>query len=589
MASFHDTAKGFNNASGTSVGTTDALAVTAGDLIYVCCKWEGANGAIATVTDGTDTYVEATAVQNHTNNDLHERTLWTTATTTGSRTITFNLDAARTWRYVAAISITPAASRSWSLGNTSRGTPNNTAAFSAGTAAYTGAGVAIVLNALYGSRTLTGGTGWTVPTELATDLTTGEYQIIASGSGSLTGDGDHGAGVEWLSHMAIFNEVSAVVPAGSRAKKKSRRPGTTAPGNIGQFVRSRRDFSTFSAPGTGVSASGLPGTVAAASSITLAGAQATGSVGTVGVVNDGAVALTGAQATGAVGMLTPVISASATGVEAVGAVGTVDPATSTLTTGSRRRTVALPAGESIFTVNRFYRPRRNNNAVPAATSPMTGVGATTAVGSVTPVITLALSGNAATGTAGAMSGGAGAVEGSRRRAGGTHPGTGPYSFGRYFKTRRNTSGAGTSVQALVGVGITSATGSLVPALTIALTGVAGTSAVGSVGASQAGNASLTTVAGVSTVGSVAPATTIALTGVQATGTVGTVTPLTGIVVALAGVQATGAAGAAGTGVVLQLTGVQASATIGTMVGSTPGTWRPINSAAHVEGWTPIVT
>lgn len=588
MASFHDTAKGFNNASGTSVGTTDALAVTAGDLIYVCCKWEGANAAIATVTDGTDTYVEATAVQNHTNNDLHERTLWTTATTTGSRTITFNLDAARTWRYVAAISITPAASRSWSLGNTSQGTPNNTAAFSAGTAAYTGAGVAVVFNALYGSRTLTGGAGWTVPTELTTDLITGEYQIIASGSGSLTGDGDHGAGVEWLSHMAIFKEVAAVVPAGSRAKKKSRRPGTTAPGNVGQFVRSRRDFSTFSTPASGVAGTGAAGTVVPGTSVALTGVAGTGAAGTVSAVNDGAVTLTGVQATGAAGTVTPTISAPITGVTATGATGTITPATATLNTGSRRRLVSLPAGESIFTVNRFYRPRRSSNAVPAATAPLTGNAATGAVGTVTPVITKALSGVAATATAGNL-GSSASAEGSRRRAGGTHPGTGPYSFGRYFKTRRNTSGAGTSVQALTGVGGTTDVGSVTPARTLALSGVSATGAVGSVGASQAGNATLTTVAGVSAVGSVSLSTSVALSGVQATGEVGTVAPLVGAVIELSGVQASAAAGSVGVSITVRLTGVQASATIGTMISGTPGTWVPVNSTATVEGWTPIIT
>lgn len=588
MASFHDTAKGFNNASGTSVGTTDTLAVTAGDLIYVCCKWEGANGAVATVSDGVDTYVEATAVQNHTNNDLHERTLWTTASTTGSRTITFNLGAARVWRYVAAISFTPAANRTWSLGNTSQGTPNNTAAFSAGTAAYTGAGVAMVFNGIYGSRTLTGGSGWTVPAELTTDLITGEYQLIASGSGSLTGDGDHGAGVEWLSHMAIFNEVAATVAVGSRAKKKSRRPGTTAPGNVGQFVKSRRDFSTFSTPASGVVGTGAVGTVAPAVSVALTGVAGTGAVGTVSAVNDGAVAVTGVQAAGTVGTATPTLSVPITGVVATGGVGTVSPAVATLNTGSRRRLVSLPAGESIFTVNRFYRPRRNSNAVPAATSPLTGNTATGAVGTVTPVITKALSGNAATVIAGTVASGASA-EGSRRRAGGVHPGSGPYSFGRYFKTRRNKEGAGTSVQALTGVGATVSVGSVSAARSIALSGVAGVGTVGSVGASQAGNATLTTVAGVSAVGSVAVSTSVGLTGVQALGAAGTVTPLVGSVIEMSGVQATAAPGALGVSISIRLTGVQASATIGSMISGTPGTWVPVNSTATVEGWTPINT
>lgn len=209
MATFHDSAKsGTDNSSGTSTPTADTLAVTAGDLIYVVCKWEGANGAVASVTDGVDTYAEVTPVQNHTNNDLHLRTFSTLATTTGTRTITFALDAARPYRRCSAISYTPAATKSFALDAiaTPPATPNNTAAVSAGSASATDAGCAIASFGLYGDRTLTVGSGWTLPAELDNTMAIMEHRAV-TGAGSITGDGTFSGGVEWLAHLAIFKET----------------------------------------------------------------------------------------------------------------------------------------------------------------------------------------------------------------------------------------------------------------------------------------------------------------------------------------------------------------------------------------------
>lgn len=208
---FHDSAKsGTDNSSGTSTATADTLAVTAGDLIVVICKWEQAlAGSTVTVADGTDTYSAATTAQAHTNNDLNMQMFWTVATTTGTRTITSTHSAARTFRRIAAMSFTKGAGATgWALGNTVQGTNGNSnASPTAGSLSATTSCVAIMGSGLYGDRTLTAGTGWTTQAEVATNvMICAEYQLL-SGSASLTCDGAYSAGVEWLAHAAAFNQT----------------------------------------------------------------------------------------------------------------------------------------------------------------------------------------------------------------------------------------------------------------------------------------------------------------------------------------------------------------------------------------------
>ena len=207
MATFHDAKSGTDNSSGTSTATADTLAVTAGDLIVAICKWEGAlAGSTASVSDGTDTYSAVSTVQGHTNNDLNLHLFWTTATTTGTRTITSTLTAARSFRRLGAISITPAGGSTWTLGNTGQGTNGNSSSTpTAGSVTGVSTGVAIMGAGLYGDRDFTAGTGWTVPTEFATaNMVVAEYDLTPSGT--VTGDGTFSAGVEWLAHVAIFQE-----------------------------------------------------------------------------------------------------------------------------------------------------------------------------------------------------------------------------------------------------------------------------------------------------------------------------------------------------------------------------------------------
>lgn len=103
-------------------------------------------------------------------------------------------------------------------------------------------------------------------------------------------------------------------------------------------------------------------------------------------------------------------------------------------------------------------------------------------------------------------------------------------------------------------------------VTVGLTGVSGTSAVGTVGVSH--DQALTGVAGTSAVGTVVPNTSKALTGNAGTSAVGSVTPSTAV--ALTGVAGTAAAGNVSTGsdVVVGLTGVGATAAVGTLAPST---------------------
>lgn len=136
-----------------------------------------------------------------------------------------------------------------------------------------------------------------------------------------------------------------------------------------------------------------------------------------------------------------------------------------------------------------------------------------------------------------------------------------------------TAGGGTSV-ALTGVSGTSSVGSVSPAFDKALTGVSGTGSVGSV--SPALSIALTGVSGTGSVGSVSPAFSIPLTGVAGTGTVGTVTPNTGVFVALTGVTGTGSVGSVAPEFSIGLTGVGATGSVGSLgfpvdaSGVTPG-------------------
>lgn len=209
MATLNDTALGSDDTSGTSLATADALSVTAGDLIVVGFKHEG-TASTDSCSDGVDTYSSAVAATLHTNGDLVGAIFYTTATTTGTRTITCSTAASRPFRKVKAYSFTPAGGKTLQLGNTAQQNQTATASPSAGSASATAAGVAVAFFHLYGAESMTPGSGWTEAAEFnLTDAQTTEYQL-QTGAGSLTGDGNFGAGSEdSVSQMAIFNEADA--------------------------------------------------------------------------------------------------------------------------------------------------------------------------------------------------------------------------------------------------------------------------------------------------------------------------------------------------------------------------------------------
>ena len=216
MATLHDTAQGSNDASGTSLATTDALTVSTGDLIFVICKWEGASGSTASVTDGTNSYSTANVqLQHPTNVDMQMQTFYAIAASSGTVNPTVGLTSARPYRKILAYSVTPAGGQQFTtVGNVNAATGNG-AAPSSGAASATAAGFAGVGFTFYSTETFTAGSGWTVPAEFAADSALkSEYQL-QSGSGSLTGDGTAFIAGDYVAQIAIFNESASGGGGGS--------------------------------------------------------------------------------------------------------------------------------------------------------------------------------------------------------------------------------------------------------------------------------------------------------------------------------------------------------------------------------------
>lgn len=114
--------------------------------------------------------------------------------------------------------------------------------------------------------------------------------------------------------------------------------------------------------------------------------------------------------------------------------------------------------------------------------------------------------------------------------------------------------------ALTGNQATGAVGTLGRAITYGLTGVAGSGAVGSVSSGTGGSAALTGVSGTGSVGTVVSSVSYALTGVAGTGSVGSVSRSQ----ALTGVNATGAVGTPVSAISVALTGVLGSGSVGSV-------------------------
>jgi hypothetical protein len=212
MATLNDTALASNDASGTTLSTDDALNVTAGDLVVAGVKFEGATTTVTFDTGGsTPVFSVANAVFHHAaTNDLNGATAYWIATSSGTVTPRVVLGASRAFRKLKAYSFTPAGGTTLQLGNVAATEQVATDTPSAGSAAATAAGVAVVFFQCYGSEALTPGTGWSEAAEFdITDAQTTEYQL-QTGAVTLTGDGSFGVGSEdVISQMAIFNQAAA--------------------------------------------------------------------------------------------------------------------------------------------------------------------------------------------------------------------------------------------------------------------------------------------------------------------------------------------------------------------------------------------
>ena len=207
MATLHDTALGTNDASGTTLATTDSLAVTAGDLIVLIAKAEGASTTITGSDGQSNTYAVANALLGHGNGDLSGIILYATASSTGTITPTATYGASRPFRKVKAYSFTPAASKTLQL-DTAASATGTSSTPSAGTGTAAAAGATVVGFSLYGTRTITAGAGWSLASEFSSgDALVTEYQVQTTG-GSLTGNATLDFPIEWVAQMAIFKEVA---------------------------------------------------------------------------------------------------------------------------------------------------------------------------------------------------------------------------------------------------------------------------------------------------------------------------------------------------------------------------------------------
>ena len=211
MATLHDTALATGDASGTTLSTADALAVTAGDLVVVGFKHEGATAAVTSVDTGASTpaFSVARATEIYAgNNDLNGFVYYWTATATGTINPRVVLAAARTFRKLKAYSFTPAGGATWALGNTNSAQVDTTTP-SAGAADATAAGVSVAFFQMYASRALTVGAGWSEAAEFnLTDAQDTEYRL-PTGAESITGNGTLDNTTPTIAQIATFSEVAS--------------------------------------------------------------------------------------------------------------------------------------------------------------------------------------------------------------------------------------------------------------------------------------------------------------------------------------------------------------------------------------------
>lgn len=282
----------------------------------------------------------------------------------------------------------------------------------------------------------------------------------------------------------------------------------------------------------------------------IAGVEATGQVGTVGVSRT--VALTGVSATGQTGTLGRGTAKALAGVAGTGQVGTVTVAggntaaltgvaatTATGTVGASR-TVALAGVAGTGQVG-------NLGASAAGTASLSGVSATGQAGTLGSSRTVALTGVQATGAVGTMTTGSDVARSLTGVQAAGQAGTLAPAAARALTGTAASGQVGTLTAApdrtLAGVQAGTATGSVGTARTVALVGVQANGQTGFVGAGADVTRPITGVSASGQVGALTPSPSVTVAGVQAATAIGTLAPER--TVALTGVQATGQTGTLG--------------------------------------------
>ncbi len=319
---------------------------------------------------------------------------------------------------------------------------------------------------------------------------------------------------------------------------------------------------------TGVSGTGAVGTLSVSVSVPITGNAGTGAVGSASAAR--AVALTGTAGAGQIGTLGAGVTVAISGVAATASVGSIGASVAVAISGVSATGAVGSVGVPQPTLTGVQATGLVGTAAPSTTLPISGNSAAGAIGSVTPAVAGALTGNSATSALGSVT----------------------YSI---------------SVAA-IGVAGTGAVGTAVPSVTVALTGVLATGAVGSVSASAPGTATLSGVTGTTATGVVTPSAikgitgngataaigavganvSVALTGVSGTGAVGSVA-FGGSVVALVGVGAAAGSGTVAPGTTVAITGVSAAGAVGSVATPGGGVLVGVSATGDVGTVTPSVS
>ncbi len=355
--------------------------------------------------------------------------------------------------------------------------------------------------------------GFTTARKVSNDLsdlaTFHAYKTVSS-TGTQTAtfnwtDPDTGGGNASHAAIATFKAAAGGAQIGSRRRRGAANHPGDGPRSLGKFVKTRRN----KAPASNVS-------------LALTGVSAATSVGTVPA--NVSYAASGVAATAQAGNLTPAVSTALTGIAATTAAGTV---------------------------------------VSAVTQAMTGTAGTTAAGTLASDISVPLTGAAASAAAGSVAPSSAQIVGSRRIGKSSHPGRGPYSYGKFVKTQRGYRIANDVTLSLTGVAATASAGTLAPSISYTMSGAVGTASAGTPVASvslQAAGAAAT-----SSPGTLSDAITVALTGAAATSAPGNVSAVSGVVLALTGVAGTASPGTVAPAADYELAGLSVTSIAGSLI------------------------